>query len=296
MTQQTQFDLLEPGMRRKILRAQTWELTEFRIYSALARHIRDPHNRELVVKIAEQERSHHDFWQAYTGRAVKAPPLLVAFYGFVARVFGTVFGMRLAERRERLAQISYSEIETVVPSAARIREEEELHEQELIDLLQDKTLEYVGSIVLGLNDALVELTGALAGLSFAIKNPSLIAATGLITGVAASLSMAASEFLSKRAEGGPNAARSAVYTGITYILTVALLILPYILLSDPLVSLAVTLAIATCIILAFNFYLAVAKNLNFHARFWEMFGISMGVAVISFGVGILVREVFGLEL
>ena len=47
-------------------------------------------------------------------------------------------------------------------------------------------------MVLGLNDALVELTGTIAGLTFVLTNTTLIAMAGIITGIAATLSMAAS--------------------------------------------------------------------------------------------------------
>ena len=91
---------------------------------------------------------------------------------------------------------------------------------QLLSMLDEEALKYMGSVVLGLNDALVELTGALAGLTFAFQNTKLIALTGLITGISASLSMAASEYLSSRADGEENAGRSALYTGIAYIITV----------------------------------------------------------------------------
>ena len=68
-------------------------------------------------------------------------------------------------------------------------------------MIREKQLDYVGSIVLGLNDALVELTGALAGLTLALQNTRLIAIAGLITAIAASFSMAASEYLSNKSDG-----------------------------------------------------------------------------------------------
>ena len=92
--------------------------------------------------------------------------------------------------------------------------------------INEERLNYTGSIVLGLNDALVELTGTLAGLTFALQNTKLTALAGLITGIAASFSMAASEYLSQRSEGeSERASTSALYTGVAYICTVALLIL-----------------------------------------------------------------------
>jgi len=102
-----------------------------------------------------------------------------------------------------------------------------------IDMIDEERLRYVGSMVLGLNDALVELTGALAGLTLALQNTRLVAMTGLITGVAGSLSMAASEYLSTKSEGGVKEPfRASVYTGFAYVLTVIFLILPYLLLID----------------------------------------------------------------
>jgi VIT1/CCC1 family predicted Fe2+/Mn2+ transporter len=154
--------------------------------------------------------------------------------------------------------------------------------------------------VLGLNDALVELTGTLAGLTFALQSGQLVAVSGLITGIAAALSMAASEFLSSRAENDSKAGRSALYTGLAYIVTVILLIMPYLVVPQHgngiFISLAITLAIAVLIILGFNFYVSVAKDLPFKQRFLEMFGISMGVSVLSFVVGLIVRNVFGIDM
>jgi VIT1/CCC1 family predicted Fe2+/Mn2+ transporter len=214
----------------------------------------------------------------------------------VARLFGLTFGLKLMEQGEERIQAVYRRLAPDFPQAGAMLVEEEEHEQELLDTLDDAVLANIGSVVLGLNDALVELTGALAGLSFAFQDTRLIAITGLITGVAASLSMAASEFLSTRAEGGQNAGRAALFTGLAYIATVALLVIPYFVFGHYAVCLAVTLAVAIAIILIFNFYLAVAKGYDFRRRFLEMAGISLGVAALSFGIGVLVRRVFGVEV
>ena len=153
-------------------------------------------------------------------------------------------------------------------------------------------------MVLGLNDALVELSGTLAGLTLAMRNTRMIALSGLITGIAATLSMASSEFLSAKSEGRGDAFKSCVYTGVAYLITVALLILPY-LLFDPghyLYALGSMLAVVVLIILGFNYYIAVAKGLSFKRRFAEMAGISLGVAALSFVIGLLVKSVLGVDV
>ena len=152
-------------------------------------------------------------------------------------------------------------------------------------------------MVLGINDALVEFTGSLAGFTLALQNTRLIAATGLIMGVAASLSMGASEYLSRKSEVSENnPLTAAVYTGGAYVVTVILLILPFLLMSDPLKAYAITLALAILIIVLFTFYTSVAKDLPFLKRFAEMAAISLGIAAISFVIGIFVRIYLNVEV
>jgi len=151
---------------------------------------------------------------------------------------------------------------------------------------------------LGLNDALVELTGTLAGLTFAFQNSQLISLAGLITGIAASLSMGASEYLSTKSEGGEgkNPGRASLYTTIAYILTVFFLISPYFLIPDYFLALAVTIINAVIVIFVFTFYTSVAKDLPFRKRFFEMAAISLGIAGLTFLIGIAMRIFLGINI
>jgi VIT1/CCC1 family predicted Fe2+/Mn2+ transporter len=85
-------------------------------------------------------------------------------------------------------------------------------------------------------------------------------------------------------------------TGIAYLLTVVALIAPYLLLSQPLLALGVMIGIIVLIIAGFTYYTSVAQDLKFGSRFLEMAGISIGVAVISFFVGILAKELLGVDI
>ena len=110
----------------------------------------------------------------------------VWFYYLVSIVFGFTFGVKLMEQGEEAAQANYAAVAKEIPEAAKYQDEEDAHEHQLIEMLDEERLQYAGSVVLGLNDALVELTGALAGLTLALQNVKLIALSGLITGIAAS--------------------------------------------------------------------------------------------------------------
>lgn len=280
-----------------ILKFQKAEITEFHIYSKLAKRIKDAHNSKILRHIGEEELRHYNTLKNYTKQEVAPNKFLIFWYQFLAIFFGLTFAIKLMERGENNAQNSYQNLSSSIKEVEVILKEENAHEGKLIEMIDEERLKYAGSVVLGLNDALVELTGALAGLSLALQNTKLIAMAGLITGIAASFSMAASEYLSQKAEDAEeNAGKSATYTGIAYILTVALLILPYLIFDNYLICLGFTLTIAILIILIFNYYISVAKDLNFKRRFFEMAFISLGVAALSFGVGFIVKRAMGIDL
>lgn len=281
----------------RLLTFQRLELTEHFIYRNIARTLKDEHNRQILERIASDELHHARMWQEYTGQEVRPNRLAIWFYTLVSRIVGFTFAVKLMELGEEKAQGNYTALKGVIPEIERWIQDEDAHEQALLGMLDEERLRYAGSVVLGLNDALVELTGALAGLTLALQNTRLIALSGLITGIAASLSMAASEYLSVRSEGtDKHPIRAAVYTGIAYILTVALLILPYLLFPNYYLDLAISLATAVLIIAAFNYYISVAREEPFRKRFFEMAGLSLSVAAFSFGVGYLIRMWLGIEI
>jgi VIT1/CCC1 family predicted Fe2+/Mn2+ transporter len=275
----------------KISTLQRNEITEHHIYLRIAQVTPDPHNREVLTRIAAEELKHYAIWKQYTAKEIGPAILRVWFYYLIARLLGMTFAIKLMEGVEQGAQAGDEALLLAIPELPAMLANEANHERELIALIDEERLKYVGSVVLGLNDALVEFTGTLAGLTFAIQNSQIIAVAGLITGVAASLSMAASEYLSQRSEGttSTDPKKSAVYTGMTYIVTVALLILPFLILQSPYIALVFTLIGAVLVIFVFTFYISVAKDLPFWKRFAEMAAISLGIAAISFVIGLLIR-------
>ncbi|MHB0857882.1 MAG: VIT1/CCC1 transporter family protein [Anaerolineae bacterium] len=283
--------------RASVLTAQKNEITEYHIYSRLAKATKDSHNRQILEHIAQDELAHYRFWRQVTGEDVAPDRLKVAWYYFISRVLGLTFGIKLMERGEEQAQVVYSGLSQPIPQATRIVADEDRHEHELIGMIDEERLRYVGSVVLGLNDALVELTGALAGLTLALQNTRLIGTAGLITGIAASLSMAASEYLSTKTEGdGREPAKASLYTGVAYVFTVIFLIFPYFLFASYYAALTLTLFNALLVILAFTFYTSVANDVPLRRRFLEMAGISFGVAALSFFIGFLVREFLHIDV
>jgi len=290
--------LLSDPIKKLVEKMQVDEITEYYIYSKVAKGIKNDNNRKVLEKIANEEKAHSFVWKKYTNKEAKPKKLKVFWYVLISRILGFTFALKLLEKGEEAAGVNYDIIAKEIPKAKEIADDEDRHEKELLGLLDEEKLKYVGSMVLGLNDALVELTGTLAGLSLAIQNTRIIALSGLITGISATLSMASSEFLSARSEGRKDALKSCTYTGIAYLFTVIILILPFLLLppEDYLAALGIMIASVVLIIAGFNYYISIAKDLKFKRRFLEMTGISLGVAVISFGIGILVKKFLGIDI
>jgi VIT1/CCC1 family predicted Fe2+/Mn2+ transporter len=283
--------------REKLLVYQKNEITEHHIYRMLAKAVKSPENRRVLEKIANDELKHYQNWRTYTQQDVKPDQLSIWKYYWISRIFGFTFGVKLMERGEGGAQDAYGQLRGTIPEADAILRDENEHELALLQLLDEERLRYMGSIVLGLNDALVELTGTLAGLTLALQNTKLIALTGLITGIAAALSMAASEYLStKSEETAKHPVRASAYTGVAYVGTVFILILPYLILKNFYLCLGCTLAAAVLIIGFFNYYISVAQDVPFQRRFLEMSGLSLGVAALSFCIGFVIRSFLGVDI
>jgi VIT1/CCC1 family predicted Fe2+/Mn2+ transporter len=284
-------------IREKLLVYQKNEITEHHIYTMLAKAVKSPENRRVLEEIAHDELRHYRAWRTHTQQDVKPDKLSIWKYYWISRIFGFTFGVKLMERGEESAQDSYEQLRGTIQEAEAIIRDEGEHEAALLELLDEERLRYMGSIVLGLNDALVELTGALAGLTLALQNTRLIALTGLITGIAAALSMAASEYLStKSEETAKHPVRASAYTGLAYVGTVFILILPYLILENFYLCLGCTLVAAVLIIGFFNYYISVAKDVPFKRRFLEMTGLSLGVAALSFFIGFVLRSFWGVDI
>ena len=281
-----------------IRKMQQNELTESVIYGKIARFAKGEENKKTLLRLSQEEKAHYEIWKKYTGEEKKPEAGKVLWFTLIARLLGFTFAVKLMERGEENAQEEYELLAQEVEESIHIRQQEEEHEQALLEMLDEERLQYVGSMVLGLNDALVELTGSLAGFTFAMQNTRLIALSGLIIGISATFSMASSEFLAARSEGRTDALKSCSYTGIAYLLTVVALIAPYLIFptGQYVAALVCMLAIVILIIAGFTYYTSVAQDQPFKSRFTEMALISVGVAVMSFFVGIAAKKFLGVDL
>lgn len=151
------------------------------------------------------------------------------------------------------------------------------------------------NVVLGFNDALIGLTGALVGFSFALRDSKLIAVAGFVAGLSASMSMAASAYQQARHEKGHNPLRAAVFTGVSYFFVTLLLVLPFILIANNRAALVVMGLITILLIAGISFYSALLLKRRYIVQLCEMCLFSLGVALVTFLIGHALGALIGSE-
>ena len=265
------------------------EITEYHIYKYLSGKASGIKNRRILSQIADDEMRHYNVWKNYTRKDVGPDRFRVWFYTMVSMLFGFTFGLKLMENGEKKVHALYSRFPGSLREVQGIIREEEEHEQALLMLLDDNRLKHTGAIAFGLNDLLIEVTGVLAGLTLVFHNPTVVALTASITGIAATITLAASG--SNQAEGNKSFAAS-LYTGVACMMTVMALIAPYLFFEDCFISLGLSSCIALCMTGFINYFLSVSRDLPFKSRFLETLLLGSTVAALSSLAGYAIHSFF----
>ncbi len=163
-------------------------------------------------------------------------------------------------------------------------------------MIKKCNFKYTGAMVLGMHDALVEITGIIAGLAFAIESRRVIVMTAAIAAVAASLSMAAANYMAKRADGATDSLTCAAYTGATYIGTSAALLLPFFIITNRLWAILAMGGVVVAVILIFNWRIGKINKKPWVRPFFEMLSVCVGVSAASFLIGQAAKYFLGVQI
>lgn len=281
----------------------TDEFRDYTVYSSLARTEKNPNFKKILEELAAHEKAHWEFWRQLAMPTATFYVSRVRLFGMqiLRRVFGLTFIVKLFEQDEKTAIKNYTAFAAqpttpiaTVDMRARLQQiiaDEKYHEQALVAQVKEEKVEFMGNIVLGLNDGLIELSGALVGFAFAFARPIAVGLMGIITGVAASLSMAASAFMHEQYEQTRtnNPKKAAMYTGSAYLVVVVLLVLPFLLASHIWTAIGLMALVVFAIVAGVSYYSSVLLQQKFRRQFGEMLALSVGVAIIAFLIGSLVQ-------
>ncbi len=270
------------------------------IYSFLAGLEKDPEKRKVLSALAAQERRHYEFWRKLLGDCKTSGVNLLA-YRIGYYLLGGAFVLRMLERGERETTRIYQELAEKLPEhredILRIAREEAEHEEKLRAIYRDVRVEYLGYVALGLADAIVEVTGVNAGFLGATESPVLAGLAGLMVGFSASISMASAAYLQAKHEGGSvKPGMSALVTGLSYMLSVLLLVAPFFTLPSIHAAFAASLVVAALLAASLSYYTSVIHDRSTLAEIAENLGILFATAFASYLFGRLVSTLIPVQL
>ena len=176
------------------------ERAEAAVYRDLAQR-RTGEEREILLALAEAEGRHEAHWRELLGDQVGTPrrgDLRTRALGFLARRFGSVFVLALAQRAE-----ARSPYEADTDATRSMAADERIHEEVVRGLAARGRNRLSGTFraaIFGANDGLVSNLALVMGIGATGVSSAVILATGLAGLLAGALSMAAGEFVSIRSQ------------------------------------------------------------------------------------------------
>ncbi len=278
------------------------EVTDYALYNALAANTKDPALSETFKHLAAMEQKHVRFWQKYVPDYRPAPNRsLIRRVLLLKRLFGLTFAIRYLERLEEKAIKSYESIAQLIPSSDmkafdEMLEDERLHEGEFSSRTESSTIRYISFVVLGLADALVEISGIHAGSLGIYDKTEIAGLAGIIAGAAASLAMASAAYAQAKQGFKGSASISAAYTGISYFITAVVLATPYFLTHSQPLALGVSLVLAVTIVTLATYYSSVISSKPFLRDFIEILGILLAVTAALYLFGSFIRLETGITV
>ncbi len=278
------------------------ELTDYTLYTTLAKTLKNEVFVSAFAKLASMEQRHLEFWQKFVpDHRARLNSSLIRRALFFRRIFGLTFAIRYLERHEINSIKKYKSVAHLVPPEDKaafdeVLADEEEHESGLSADVESSTVRYISFVVLGLADALVEISGIHAG-SLGIYNRTEIAGlAGIIAGAAASLAMASAAYAQAKQGFKGSASASAAYTGVSYFITAVILATPYFLTKSQVEALGISLTLAVLIVTFASYYGSVISMKPFRRDYLELLGILLSVTLALYLFGYFIRIETGITV
>ena len=186
--------------RRRWVQYLVDERAEARVYRALAGR-REGEEREILLALAEAEGRHEAHWLGLLGgepAKLPAPSLSSRTLGWMARRFGSIFVLALAQNAE-----GRSPYENDPYATAQMVADEKVHHEVVRGLAARGRRRLSGTFraaVFGANDGLVSNLALVMGIGATGVAPQFVLFSGVAGLLAGSLSMGAGEFVSVRSQ------------------------------------------------------------------------------------------------
>ncbi|MCE4606856.1 MAG: VIT1/CCC1 family protein [Desulfurococcales archaeon] len=291
---------MEAGM--KVREFCTDEYKDHVIYRTLASREKNVERRMILEKLANEEYKHYLYWKKILGVECDAKvSRLFLWVVIVSRIIlGLTFTLKMLERGEEETIEEYKnyigslegeekqELESII-------EDEVMHESSLMSQIDETVVKYMSFIVLGLADAIVEITGVHAGFLGVTSSTIVAGIAGLVVGFSAAISMASAAYLQAKHDFERNPVSSALVTGLSYIGAVIILASPYFATYNMVLAFTVSVSFAVTLIATFTFYGSVVFDKRFLREFLESTGLMLGTAFAAYFFGEILGVYFGVR-
>jgi VIT1/CCC1 family predicted Fe2+/Mn2+ transporter len=278
------------------------ELTDYRVYSQLAKVDKNGKAKEVFAKLSEMEKGHYEFWSKFIdGKSIKPRLFKLYFVFFLRYIMGAAFAIKWLEGQESRTVKKYESYRRLIPESdkeafERIIADEKEHELFFATSVESSYVKYISFIVLGLADALVEIAGIHAGSLGIYHSTELTGLAGIVAGAAASIAMASAAYAQAKHGFAGSSTLAAAYTGISYFVSAVILALPYFLTKSMLIAIITSLIFGIFIIAFVSWYNSVISDGNFRRDFGELSGIMLGASLALYIFGQLVRTFLGISI
>jgi VIT1/CCC1 family predicted Fe2+/Mn2+ transporter len=282
----------------------TDEYNDYAVYKRLAGY-RTPKDSKLSLalnRLAQTEYGHYEFWKKFIPDfQPKLNTWKVNLILLLRTIFGVTFAVRYLERHESVVIDYYNSIANLIPQEDKqffetMLSDEQEHEKQFSEEVESSAVRYISFVVLGLADALVEITGIHAGSLGIYNSTQLAGLAGIIAGAAASLAMASAAFAQAKQGFSGSARLSAVYTGVSYFVTAVILASPYFLTRIMAEALSASLVLAVIIVALTTLYSSIISDKPFRRDFIEILSIMFGTTLVLYVLGYVIRVTVGITI
>ena len=279
------------------------EYTDSTLYLRLSKTVNsDSPFAAILQQLSATEHKHYEFWSRYVpGESPRLDRFKLFWILFLRRVLGLTFASRYLDRHEASVVKEYQAIAGMIPEGDRsafdemVADEKE-HENEFAQKVESNAIRYISFVVLGLADALVEISGIHAGSLGLYNKTELAGLAGVVAGAAASMAMASAAFAQAKQGFSGSARLSAIYTGVSYFVSAVFLATPYFLTANMVYALSASLMLAVIMLALTTYYSTVIANKPFTRDFLEILAILLGATVALYIFGSLVGETLKLKI
>ena len=281
------------------------EYTDYLVYKRLSESssVKDPKIKQILVTLSNTEYGHYEFWKKFLPSDTKVVANTWAIYLtlLLRMIFGNTFAIKYLEKHETAVIKKYKSVKNSIPEVDQrrfdemVRDEEE-HENTFMEQMQGPYLKYIAFIILGLADAIVEISGIHAGSLGIYHSTEITGLAGIVAGASASIAMASAAYAQAKQgfQGSPTI--SAVFTGGSYFINAIVLAAPYFFTKSQEIAITTSIIFALLIIAFVTYYNSVVSSARFLRDFTELSGIMLGASAALFLFGLLIRSVFGITI